>query len=194
MTTTSLNRSPELMNRDDTALVVIDMQAKLVPLIDNHERITWNIRRLIDGGQILSVPMIATEQYPKGLGPILPELRERIPGDIPEKLCFSCGELGDLFTQLPSQGIRKLLVCGIETHVCIQQTVLDIIAAGFCAYVAVDAVGSRFPLDKEVALRRMECSGATLTTTEAALFEWCERAGTPEFKAISKLIRESAPA
>ena len=182
------------MNHDDTALVVIDMQEKLVPLIENHEGITWNTRRLIDGAQLLSVPVIASEQYPKGLGATLPELKQRIPGDIPEKLCFSCGELGDLFTQLSSQGISKLLVCGIETHVCVQQTVLDIMAAGFFAYVATDAVGSRFPLDKEVALRRMECSGATLTTTEAALFEWCEKAGTPEFKAISTLVREAAPA
>lgn len=193
MATTPLDRSPELMNRDDTALVVVDVQEKLMPLVEDHQRITWNIRRLLDGANVLSVPVIATEQYPKGLGATLPELSERIEPVIPDKLSFSCGECGELFTQLPAQDIHKLLVCGIEAHVCVQQTVLDLIAAGFCVYVAVDAAGSRCALDKEVALRRMESSGATLTTTEAALFEWCEKAGTPEFKAISQLVRESSP-
>ena len=190
MTTARLDRSPELMNRDDTALVVVDVQEKLMPLIADHQHITWNIRRLLDGARILSVPVIATEQYPKGLGATLPELSERIASQILDKLTFSCGECGELFTQLPAKGIHKLLVCGIESHVCVQQTVLDLIAAGFYVYVAVDAIGSRYPLDNEVALRRMESSGATLTTTEAALFEWCEQAGTPEFKAIRQLVRE----
>ena len=190
----TLDRSPELMNRDDTALVVVDVQEKLTPHIADQATVIWNIRRLLDGAQTLVVPVVASEQYPQGLGPTLPKLRERIAGDIPEKLHFSCRELGRHFTELPEQSIRKLLVCGIETHVCVQQTVLDLIAAGFYVYVAVDAVGSRFALDKDTALRRMEASGATLTTTEAALFEWCERAGTPEFKAISQLVRETPPA
>ena len=189
----ALERSPELMSRTDTALLVVDVQEKLAPLISGHAQLAWNIRRLIDGAKILSMPVIATEQYPKGLGATLPELKKLIAGEIPEKLTFSCGECGDLFTELPARGIHKILVSGIETHVCVQQTVFDLLAAGFYVYVAVDAVGSRFDLDKEVALRRMEASGATLTTTEAALFEWCEKAGSPEFKAISQLVREDSP-
>ena len=137
------------MNRDDTALVVVDMQEKLLPHVADGAAVMWNVRRLIDGARTVSVSIIATEQYPNGLGPTVPELRNRIAGDIPEKLCFSCRELGELFTELPARGIRNLLVCGIETHVCVQQTVLDLVAAGFYVYVAVDAVGSRFGLDKE---------------------------------------------
>jgi hypothetical protein len=165
-----------------------------MPLIAGEPRITWNIRRLLDGAKILGVPAVATEQYPQGLGGTLPLLRERIAGDIPEKLHFSCGACGELFASLADQNIHKLLLCGIEAHVCVQQTALDLIAAGFRVYLAVDAIGARGEIDKEIALRRMESSGATLTTTESALFEWCEKSGTPQFKAISQLVREQPPA
>jgi len=191
--TPRIDRSPELMNRDDTALVVVDVQEKLLPLIADHRRMVWNIRRLLDGAKILDVNVVATEQYPQGLGPTAPELAERIERDIPDKLHFSCGACGELFTALAEQDIHKLLLCGIEAHVCVQQSALDLLAAGFRVYLAVDAVGSRFDSDKEIALRRMESAGATLTTTEAALFEWCEKSGTPEFKEISRLVREEVP-
>ncbi len=189
----SLERSPELMNRDDTALVVVDVQEKLMPLILGQQRIIWNIRRLLDGAKILGVPAVATEQYPKGLGPTVAELAEMLEPAIPDKLHFSCGACGDLFTNLAEAGVHKLLLCGIEAHVCVQQTALDLIAAGFRVYLAVDAIGARGDIDKEIALRRMETSGATLTTTESALFEWCEKSGTPEFKQISQLVREKEP-
>jgi nicotinamidase-related amidase len=190
MQSSALPRSPELMNRDDAALLVVDMQAKLLPLIAGHERITWNVRRLIDGANILGVPLAATEQYPQGLGPTTPELAQRL-GEIPGKLAFSACECSELFTGWRDRGIWKLLVCGIETHVCVGQTVHDLLAEGFRVYVAADAVGARGAIDHDIALRRMDSAGATLTTTEAALFEWCARAGSPEFKQISQLVRES---
>jgi nicotinamidase-related amidase len=93
---------------------------------------------------------------------------------------------------LEQRRVHKVLVCGIEAHVCVQQTVLDLLAGGYRVYVAVDAVGSRFEVDCRTALTRMDSAGATLTTTEAALFEWCQVAGTPEFKQISQLVREEA--
>src|SRR5687767_2150616 len=189
----SLLRSPELMSRDDTGLLVVDVQGKLVTMIPEHRRIIWNIRRLIDGAKILGVPVAATEQYPQGLGPTTPELAERL-GTIPAKLAFSCGECGELFAGLRDRGIWKILACGIETHVCVGQTVFDLLGEGFHVYVAADAVAARGPIDHEIALRRMDSAGATLTTTEAALFEWCARAGSPEFKQISGLVRESPPA
>jgi nicotinamidase-related amidase len=189
----SLPRSPELMNRDDAALLVVDMQARLLPLIPGHARLIWNVRRLIDGAKILGVAVAATEQYPQGLGPTAPELVQRL-GTIPAKLAFSSCECGEIFANWRDRGIWKILVCGIETHVCVGQTVHDLLAEGFRVYVAADAVGARGAIDHEIALRRMDSAGATLTTTEAALFEWCGRAGSPEFKQISQLIRETPPA
>ena len=186
-------RSPELMSAADTALLVVDVQEKLIPLIPGRERIVWNIRRLIDGAKILGVPVVATEQYPKGLGRTVAELAERLESP-PEKLLFSCRECESIFTSLTERGIQKILVVGIESHVCVQQTVLDLLAAGLRIYVAVDAIGARFSIDHETALRRIDSSGAVLTTTEAALFEWCEAAGTPQFKQISALVREASPA
>jgi nicotinamidase-related amidase len=188
----SLVRSPELMNRDDTALLVVDVQEKLLPLIPGSTKLVWNIRRLLDGAAALGVRVLATEQYPQGLGPTTAELAQRLE-NIPAKLAFSCAECGDLFTGLADQGIWKILVCGIETHVCVSQTVHDLLGEGFRVYVAADAVAARGSVDHEIALRRMDSSGATLTTTEAALFEWCERAGSPEFKTISALVRETPP-
>ena len=187
-----LPRSPELMSASDTALLVVDVQGKLVSLIPDHERIVWNIRRLLDAAKILGVPAAATEQYPQGLGPTAPELAERL-GDIPGKLRFSCGECGEIFNDFDDRGLFKLLVVGIEAHVCVQQTVFDLLAAGRRVYLAVDAIGSRYDIDYQIALRRMDSAGATLTTTEAAMFEWCEVAGTPEFKEISRLVRETQP-
>jgi nicotinamidase-related amidase len=189
---TTLARSPELMNRDDTALLVVDVQEKLLPLIPGSGRMVWNVRRLIDGAKILGVPVAATEQYPQGLGPTTRVLAEKL-GAIPGKLDFSCGECGEIFAAWRDQGIWKVLVCGIETHVCVGQTVHDLLGEGFRVFVAVDAVAARGQIDHEIALRRMDSSGATLTTTEAALFEWCGRAGSPEFKQISQLVREKPP-
>lgn len=192
-TTDRLPRSPELMSRGDTGLLVVDVQEKLIPLIHDHQRIVWNIGRLIDAAKILGLPVAATEQYPKGLGPTIPGIADRLDG-ASAKIAFSCGHCGDVLQQFRDAQVHKILVVGIETHVCVQQTVHDLLADGYRTFVAVDAVGSRNPLDHEIALRRMDSSGATLTTTEAAMFEWCEVAGTPEFKQISALVRESAPA
>ncbi len=189
----ALLRSPELMSIGDTALLVVDVQEKLVPLIADRERVVFNTRRLIDGAKVLGVPVAATEQYPKGLGPTLPELAERL-GPIPDKLTFSCSGCPEVFQSWQDEGIQKILVVGIEAHVCVQQTVLDLLGDGWRVYLAVDAVSSRNALDRETAFRRMDSSGAVLTTTEAALFEWCQVAGTPEFKGISRLVREEMPA
>src|SRR5581483_2277252 len=185
-------RSPELMSALDTSLLVVDVQEKLMPLIPGQKRIIWNIRRLIDGARILKLPVLATEQYPKGLGPTVPELAGLIES-APSKLAFSCLGCDELASKLDESQRSKVLVSGIEAHVCVQQTTLDLLAAGYRVYLAADALGARFPLDYEITLKRMESSGATLTTTEAALFEWCQAAGTPEFKQISALVREPAP-
>jgi len=189
----NFTRSPELMSPGDTALVVVDVQAKLMPMIRGQERIAWNLRRLLDGAEATGVTALATEQYPQGLGPTIPELAGRL-GEIPSKLAFSCAGCEPFMNRLRELGSSKVLVSGIEAHVCVQQTVLDLLAAGYRVFVPVDAVGSRYAIDYETGLRRMESAGATLTTTESALFEWCQVSGTPTFKKISALIREQAPA
>lgn len=188
----SLGRSPLLMSRRDTGLLVIDVQEKLIPLIPGHQRIVWNIGRLLDAASILSVPVAGTEQYPQGLGPLVPELRSRL-ADVPEKLRFSCAECVETLSQGVLAGRDKLLVCGIETHVCVQQTVIDLLSMGLAVYVAVDAVGARYAIDHEVALKRIDAAGAVLTTVESAIFELCEVAGTAEFKQVSQLIRKEGP-
>lgn len=188
----SLVRSPELMSAADTALLVVDVQGKLITLVPDHKRIIWNIRRLIDGAKALNVPVAATEQYPKGLGPTVPELAERL-GAISAKTDFSCLACHEIVDDWAATGISRVLLSGIEAHVCIQQTAFDLLAAGYRVYLAVDAIGARYDIDYQTALRRMDSAGVTLTTTESALFEWCQRSGTPQFKQISALVQERPP-
>lgn len=187
-----LPRSPELMNREDSALLVIDVQEKLINLLADRARIIWNIRRLLDAAAALGVPIAGTEQYPERLSPTVPELKERV-GPAPDKLCFSAGVCGEIFERWKDDGRYRVLVCGIETHVCVLQTALDLAAAGFELYVAVDATGARYAVDHETALRRMESAGVILTTTETAFFEWCRTAEASEFKQISALAKEKPP-
>jgi nicotinamidase-related amidase len=190
-----LPRSLQLMSRHNSALLVIDVQQRLIPHVARHQQIVWNIGRLIEGATVLKIPVAATEQYPQGLGPTVSEIAPRL-GSVHSKLTFSCAGCPQLVGQLEElagRGIHKILVTGVEAHVCVQQTALDLMADGLDVYVAADAVGSRQELDCEMALRRLDSAGATLTTTEAALFEWCQEAGTPEFRQISALARRPPP-
>jgi nicotinamidase-related amidase len=185
-------RSPELMTASTTALVVIDVQEKLIGHIPGHARIVWNIRRLIDGAKILDVPVVATEQYPAGLGPTMKELAGRI-GAIPDKLAFSCAGCGELMRQLAERDATSVLLAGIESHVCVMQSALDLLSAGYRVYVAADAVGARGEIDHQTALNRIVTHGGVIVTTEMALFEWCEKSGTAAFKQISALVKERPP-
>jgi nicotinamidase-related amidase len=189
----ALPRSPEMMRAADTALLVVDVQQRLIPAIRNAERIVWNCRRLLDGAHVLGLRSAITEQNPEKLGGTVAELAAAYAGAVPAKMAFSCGACGKVFADWRDAGIERVLVCGIETHVCVAQTAFDLLAAGYQVFVAADAVGSRAAFDHETALRRLETGGAVLTTVEAALFEWCERAGTPEFRQISALVKETPP-
>ncbi|GIW96255.1 MAG: hydrolase [Pirellulaceae bacterium] len=187
-----LRRSPELLSREESALLVVDVQEKLLPLIPGSSRLVWNIARLIDAAKLLGVPCAATEQYPKGLGGTHPELAARLP-ERPAKQRFSCCGCGGIPDRWAERGLTKIVVAGIETHVCVLQTVLDLLSEGFRVYVVADAVAARHPLDHDIALRRMDSQGAILTTCESVMFEWCETSAAPEFKQISPLIRQSPP-
>lgn len=186
---TPLSRSPELMNANETGLLIVDAQKKLLAVIPRRREIEWNIRRLLDAANVLGVATAATEQYPEKLGPTAAEVRQRL-GPIPDKLSFSAGACRPIFDAWRATGLYRVLVAGIETHVCVMQTAFDLVADGWVVYVAVDAVGTRHEVDHRAALRRMEAAGVVLTSTEAAMFEWCRVAGTSEFKKISALAKE----
>lgn len=183
-------RHPLLLRRDQAALLVVDVQERLHPVMWEKERVADCIGKLIRGFQILSLPIFVTEQYPKGLGPTIPDLRELLEGVQPyEKLHFSCCAVDPLMEALKREDRFQIVLCGIETHVCIVQTALDLLHAGYQVHVPADAVSSRRELDWRTALERMRRAGVVVTTTESALFELLEVAGTPEFKQISALVK-----
>jgi nicotinamidase-related amidase len=177
------------MSAADTALLVIDVQDKLLPFISNHAAMVRNIAFLIDGARLLQMPVTATEQYPKGLGPTTAELARRLP-DRPDKTAFSCCAIPSVVEGFRRAARPKVVLAGIETHVCVLNTALDLLNLDFRVYIAVDAVAGRFALDHDIALRRMEQAGAILTTAETAVFEWVGGAGHPQFKAVSQLVQE----
>lgn len=187
----TFTRSPELMRAGDTLLLLVDVQERLVGVLPDSERIIWNCRRLLDAANLLDVRVAATEQVPGKLGPTLKQLRERLPTDPLAKRTFSSCGAEAVQSAASEGGIERVLLCGIETHVCVGQSACDLLAAGLQVLIAVDAVGARHQVDHETALRRLELSGALLTTTEAAMFEWCETADRPEFKQISALAKET---
>ncbi len=186
-------RSHELIGRGESQLLVIDVQEKLLPAIPVREQLIANCRKLIEAAKLFGVPVSATEQYPKGLGPTVPELRELVDGlAIPDKVCFSAAEcLGWGMAAEQADGRFQIVVAGMEAHVCVLQTVLDLLACGYQVFVAADAVASRDKLDWKFALRRLSASGAIITTTESVMFEWCAAAGSPEFKQLSNLVKGS---
>lgn len=180
---------PTKMSAGDSALLVIDVQEKLVPRIAGADVLLKNIAFLIDGARLLDVPVTATEQYPKGLGPTVPELASRLPTR-PDKVAFSCCAIPAVVEGFQQAARPKVVLAGIETHVCVMQTALDLLARDFRVYIPVDAVGSRYPIDHEHALRRLEKAGAIITTSETTVFEWLGGANHPRFKQISVLIQE----
>jgi nicotinamidase-related amidase len=171
-----------LLSRDRTALVVVDVQESFRPYA-SFEQVAAASAKLLAAARILALPALVSEQYPKGLGPTAPEVGLADEPRI-EKTVFSAVR-ADGFD---IDGRGQVLVCGIETHVCVSQTVHDLLARGVEVHVPADAVGSRHAIDHERGLERMERAGAIVSTVEAALFELLERAGTPEFKAVQKLI------
>ncbi|MDA7887356.1 isochorismatase family protein [Mariniblastus sp.] len=187
-------RSPLLMNADDTAIIVIDAQEKLMPLIQNQDQIQCNIIKLLRGAKALGVISAATEQYPRGLGATVEPIRNELePNEffpIAEKTMFSVRQCEPLLKKLSKSGVQNLLLCGIETHICIAQSALDLMSLGFRTFICADAVGSRNSLDHQLGINRMEGSGAVITTTEAAIFELCMDSKNQAFKTISKLAQQ----
>ena len=181
-------RATQRLTARHAALLVIDVQEKLVAAVADGPRVVANAVRLLEAAAILGVPARATEQYPRGLGPTVPPIAERLP-DRASKMAFACCSAPQVLEQFYGRQVRHVTLAGLEAHVCVAQTALDLMDLGFRVQVPADAVASRSPLDRDVALRRLEAAGATISTTEAVLFEWCETADRPEFKAISALVK-----
>ena len=176
--------------KEDSMAVIIDMQEKLTPHVQNHKDLTEKMKILLKGLRALEVPLIVTEQYRKGLGPTIPEVTEVLAGLKPlEKTAFSCLD-SEKFTKVLEENNRKhVIVAGIETHVCVLQTVMDLSSKGYQPIVIEDCVSSRRTADKEIAMKRMIQEGALVSSYESILFELCRYAGTETFKKISKLVK-----
>lgn len=178
------------IKRENTIAVVIDIQERLYPFIHDHEALTLNNNILIRGLKALKIPIVVTQQYTKGLGPTIPELAKTLePYDHIEKMSFSCcGE--PVFNEALARSSKMyVVVSGIETHVCVMQTVVDLIGQGYIPVVVEDCVGSRKPNDKNMAIERMRQEGALISTYESILFELLKSSDADAFKEISQLVK-----
>jgi nicotinamidase-related amidase len=175
------------LDRDRAVLVVIDIQEAFRKALDDFDRVAAAAGVLVDGAMAMGVPIVVTEQYPKGLGATVPELSGRLPAGVEavEKASFSAAEAEGF----DLGGRDQAVVCGIEAHVCVSQTVLDLVERGIEVQVASDAVGSRSEANRELGLRRMERAGAEPTSVEAALFELLGGSDAPEFKRVQALVK-----
>ena len=177
------------MSALDTGLLVIDVQEKLLPFVPDAKALVGNVAFLVEAARLLDMTVQATEQYPRGLGPTAPELAAKLPVR-PDKTAFSSCAIPSVVETFHREARPKVVLCGMETHVCVLNTALDLLALDFRVYVAVDAVSARYRVDHEIALRRLERLGVTLTTSEGCVFEWIGGASHPRFKEISRLVQD----
>lgn len=178
------------INREACAGLVIDIQEKLFPHMDQQEELLRKSLTLIEGMQVLGVPIALTEQYPKGLGPTIKPINQALENCLPiEKISFSCCDEPVYREALERFNRDKVIICGIEAHVCVLQTVIDLLESGHLPVVVSDCISSRNPEDKRWAIERMRTEGAIITTCESILFELTRVAGSDEFKAISRLVK-----
>lgn len=176
--------------KEDVVAVIIDIQELLFPYIYENDKVEANTIKLIKGLNELNVPTIVTQQYTKGLKPTIKSVSDEIVDFNPiEKMSFSCCDQHHFNETLALSGKRKILIAGIETHVCVLQTVVDLVDAGYQPIVIEDCVSSRNPNDKYIAINRMRNEGAIISTYESILFELLRKSGTDTFKAISKIVK-----
>jgi nicotinamidase-related amidase len=176
-----------LLNAGNAVLLMIDLQQRLVPAIDQSETMVARTLRLAEAAALLDVPVCATEQYPAGLGPTVRELAA-YPGAVLPKTTFSAVADPGFGKFLP-EGVREIVITGCEAHVCVLQTAIDLLGVGHHVAIAEDATGSRDPADKTAALERARRHGVEILTSEMVLFEWLRDAENPQFRAVQKLLK-----
>ena len=181
--------------REEAAALIIDVQERLFPHMHGREELERALLVLVRGLHVLTVPMLVTQQYTRGLGQTIPSLGEALGLGRPagpsclEKRAFSCCDESDFSAALAALGRKRVIVAGIEAHVCVLQTALDLLAGGYTPVVVTDCISSRRASDRETALRRLETEGALLTTSESILFELTRSSAAEPFKAISALVK-----
>ena len=174
----------------DAVLVVVDIQERLAAVMSERQKVIANSLHLIEASKVLHFPVLLTEQYPRGLGPTVPEIREALPlFNSIEKLMFGCCGEPMFMEAIASAGRRRVILCGMETHVCVLQTCLGLIKEGYTVHVVQDAICSRAEENNRIGIEFMRDAGAVITGTETVLFQLLEKAGTEEFKMISKRIK-----
>lgn len=185
-----MKRQSTRIEREASVLLVIDIQEKLLPTMFEKERVVRNTILLIRGMQIMGRPVVLTEQYPKGIGPTVPELAAILRGARRlEKISFSAVNAEGFDEALLNTGATDVVLCGIESHVCVAQTCLDLLERGLRVFVVADAVSSRTSDNWRVGVERMRSAGAVIVSAEMILFELLERAGTREFKEVLALVK-----
>jgi len=182
---------PRLLQHGESALIVIDVQEAYRDKTVDHARMVERVCRLIQAAQVFEIPLLVTEQYPKGIGHTQHEVQEVLPAQPPifEKMTMSCCGQPDFSDAVSRLGRRQLVVCGIEAHACVNQTVHDLLERGYEVHLPHDAISARFAEDRSVAWQKMTGSGAVPSSTEMVCLEWVRSSEAPEFKAIHKLIK-----
>jgi nicotinamidase-related amidase len=178
------------LDRDEAVLVIVDIQERLASVMAERQRVVENCLHLIEAAKLMDIPVVLTEQYPRGLGPTVDEIKGALPSYSPlEKLSFDCCSEKAFTRDLASRGRKRIILTGMETHICVLQTCLGLMGSGYEVHVAGDAVCSRAKDNHHTALEMMRDAGAVITCTETALFQLLGQAGTDEFRAISKRIK-----
>lgn len=177
-----------LMKRDDSLVLIIDVQERLAPAMDNPREVINGCAQLIGVAQNLQIPFLITEQYSKGLGPTMVDLRQEAGEGVEylPKMEFSCARNVEIMQKIKQSGKKQIIIAGIETHICVTQTALDLQAAGYDVFVVSNACSSRNPIQAVIAFQRLSHHGVDVVSSEMVIFEWLEKAGTEEFKNISK--------
>jgi nicotinamidase-related amidase len=184
-------RHPALLDRKRAALAVIDMQEAFGKIIPDFDELASRVALMVQACKLLNLPIIVTEQYPKGLGRTVNEIARRLPEGVEaiEKLSFSACGAQEFDTRLRERHVEQVMLCGIEAHVCVSQTALDLLQNGYQVHLLSDAVSTRLARNREVAINKMAKAGAIISSIEMALFELCP-AGTPEFKQMQALVKQ----
>ena len=181
---------PRLLEREGACLVVIDVQERLFTHVADGESVLKRILKLVRFSKLVGIPIVLTEQYPKGLGPTLKVVKEEVAGDAIVKTTFNCFGSREFESRLRGLGDKTLILSGVEAHICVAQTALDALDRGYRVVVVSDAVSSRRPEDKEIGLERLRVEGAVISSTEMLIYELLKDSSTDEFKKALMLIKD----